>query len=102
MESFRDKYEKFWRLEEILEKVKSLEGDKAINNLQLGDIEEVFRLSGYFEGDFVYASECGMKEIIIDFNRYQGLELFEYMTIRDIISTVKKNDFIQITLYEQL
>lgn len=102
MSNFRDKYEQFWSAECNLEVVGTRNGDSARANLLKGDTSEVFRLSGFFEGDFVYLSECGNKEIVICFNRYTGLELFEYMTIDDLLKTANDNDEIVISLYEEI
>ena len=77
----------------------SIEGTNAFEDLNKSDTSEVFRIDGYFEGVHTFRSECELKVISIGFSDTAGVNLFEYMTVNDLLE-IPERSYLSISLYE--
>ena len=102
--NYTEKYERFWSGEDMNFKKRGgyRMNDKAIKDLELADLEEVFMLECYLEGVFVYENEDRNRSIEFCFKEGDtaGANFFQYMKIKDFLDFKDRFQFIQINQYK--
>ena len=96
--SYEDKYNDCWVINKEGKGVdKRKDKAAAIKDLQAADQSEVFKLIGYFEGGFYFENEELTRSIEFSWNCTAGVEIMNYMTIRDLLRISAPRGYVVIT-----